>query len=320
LLMVMEDAKGLFQKAITQSGAIGFDIEVFKSESKRGSIEFLKELGVKSEDLPSIQNLNLETILKTCEKICSKARSSGKRIPFNPVIDGKYIKELPINSMRSGYSKDISLLTGSNKDEMRLFSVINPNFGKLTEEMMNKSFLTTIKAFGQSEEYTEKFINIYKELIKNRFDETPQNIIDAFNTDLVFRIPKILLMEALLSHQPKIYNYIFTWESPLGSPAVAGKLGASHALEIPFVFGTYKNPQIGLFSGTGVEADKLSKKIIDTWISFAKNGVPRSDSIPEWPSYRLDQRSTMLIGKEWNIVGDPMKDARLLWMDFLKIG
>ncbi|GAI37480.1 unnamed protein product, partial [marine sediment metagenome] len=105
--------------------------------------------------------------------------------------------------------------------------------------------------------------------------------------------------------------YIFTWPSP----AMGGKLGACHMIELPFIFSTLHKPKVDLFFGKGPDAENLSEKMMDTWVSFARNGNPNHDGIPEWPSYDIEKRSTMMFGKEIKIVEKPFEKERATWDD-----
>ena len=92
------------------------------------------------------------------------------------------------------------------------------------------------------------------------------------------------------------YAYLFTWESP----AFEGVLGSCHALEIPFVFGTLRNPVVQAFSGGGEDAFALSAPIRRAWTSFARTGVPECD---------LPGAGTVA-WEPWDPVGPPDHRAR----------
>jgi len=100
------------------------------------------------------------------------------------------------------------------------------------------------------------------------------------------------------------YNYLFCWKSP----AIGGKLGACHALEVGFVFGNYN----AAFGGSGPAADRLSRNIQDAWISFARTGNPSCESLGEWPKYFSD-RSTMIFDKNCRLENAPYEEERAVW-------
>ena len=61
---------------------------------------------------------------------------------------------------------------------------------------------------------------------------------------------------------------------------MGGMLGACHALELGFVFGTHGEPGMADFSGSGPAADALSERMMDAWLAFAKSGDPSTRERP----------------------------------------
>jgi para-nitrobenzyl esterase len=91
----------------------------------------------------------------------------------------------------------------------------------------------------------------------------------------VFRVPAVRLADAQSSHAP-VYGYEFAWPSP----ARHGALGACHAIELPFIFGTLAAPGMAAFSGSGPDAERLSGVMMDTWSAFARSGDPSNAADP----------------------------------------
>jgi carboxylesterase type B len=112
--------------------------------------------------------------------------------------------------------------------------------------------------------------------------------------------------EAEIQRQRKnsAYNYLFTWSSPL----LDGRLGACHALELGFLFGTYEEN----FSGAGPAADALARKIQDAWLAFAHTGDPSCESLGNWPAYG-DKRETMMLGERCGVEEAPHDEERRVW-------
>ncbi len=108
-------------------------------------------------------------------------------------------------------------------------------------------------------------------------------------------------------NQPCRLRYLFAHESP--TPG----LGACHAIEIPFVFGTLDKAGAPAFSGRGPEAEALSAKVMDAWIAFARSGSPSTADLPAWPAYDTAKRSTMLLGPECKVVQDYAAAERAAW-------
>ena len=64
--------------------------------------------------------------------------------------------------------------------------------------------------------------------------------------------------------------YRFSWRSPLHG----GKLGACHALDVPFALGTFALPKLRDFAGAGPEAERVAHAMMDAWVAFARSGDP----------------------------------------------
>jgi len=52
---------------------------------------------------------------------------------------------------------------------------------------------------------------------------------------------------------------------------------------------------------------------MDSWTSFARTGNPNHNGIPEWPSYGVGKRSTMIFDKEIKVVNGPLDEERAAW-------
>jgi para-nitrobenzyl esterase len=114
------------------------------------------------------------------------------------------------------------------------------------------------------------------------------------------------LAEAQAEHQPDTYHYMFDWESPVR------RLGACHALELPFVFGTLQAPGNERFAGSGPDAERLSQQMMDAWVAFARTGDPSCESAGAWPRYEAKNRRTMIFGKRTHVEEAPFESERAL--------
>ena len=303
-LLAMPAAKGLFNRAIPQSGAahkLGFNpvagIKVYENlledlEIKKGDIEALRKVPVEKFIVPQ------DTILRIQEGV----------LRLGPVVDKKTLPEHPLDAIRKSFAKDIDIFIGSNLDESKLWLMWTPQANELTEEKLLQNVNTLMSYSKKDENKSKELIEIYRKLRK-----TPRNIMDAISTDYMFRIPAIQLAEAQCEYQPNTYMYLFAWKSPMEG----GKYGAVHALELPFVFGLLGDKDIGFFPRKTDETQNLSEKMMDAWISFAHNGNPNHKNIPELPSYDKEKRSTIIFDNEITIEEDPYGNERMAWDSIL---
>ena len=153
--------------------------------------------------------------------------------------------------------------------------------------------------------YTPDLVEAYRNARAGRGDGTsPFELVSAILGDFMFRMPALRMVESQQHHGIPVYNYLFAWKSP----ALDGALGACHALDIGFVFGTYD----ALFCGRGTGADRLSRNMQDGWIAFARTGDPSCEGLGKWPRYG-EGRSTMILGRESSVKEAPYDDERRAW-------
>jgi para-nitrobenzyl esterase len=88
------------------------------------------------------------------------------------------------------------------------------------------------------------------------------------------------------------FAYRFDWRSSL----LGGIMGACHALDIGFTFGTHKKGIAGTFFGTGLAAEALADTMMDAWTSFARTGDPATQATGPWPRYDAQSRPTLIFG------------------------
>ncbi len=120
---------------------------------------------------------------------------------------------------------------------------------------------------------------------------TPRDLWVAIATEYVFRLPSVRLADAhAAAAGPGVgtYSYLFTWESPM----LDGYLGSCHALEIPFVFGTVREPgHPGVLRRGARRPGPVGGHAPDAWTSFARTGSPGA-----WPAWEPGLRPTQVLG------------------------
>lgn len=127
------------------------------------------------------------------------------------------------------------------------------------------------------------------------------HIHDGIQSVLRMRLPTARFAAHHASHQPATWHYLFDWESP----AMRGALGACHALEMPFVFGTLDAPTQDRFAGSGPEATRLIAQMLGAWATFARTGSPVVEGADAWPAFDDAARQTMILGRSCHVTNDP---------------
>jgi para-nitrobenzyl esterase len=269
-------------------------------------------VGIQKGDIKALRKISAYELVNAESKIWLE--KEGKKpwsVIIPPYIDGEYISEHPLDLIRKGAAAEVDLLIGTNLNETTAMKQKDPSATstEVDEEGMHNWIKLILESLGQDENKSEKLINAYRETRKDEGHLSTQKVLDAFFTDLEFHISAIRTAEAQSTRNPNTFMYLFTWPSPF----MGGKLGSCHLTEVPFVFGMLDIFYWRIFSGAGDEEKKLSEKIMDSWIAFARTGNPTHSNIPEWPKYNTEKRSTMILGKEITVVDDPYGKERMVW-------
>ncbi len=301
-LLAMPSARGLFHRAIVQSGAT---IRLREPDrAARLTDAVLKTLGLTSRDLGKLQSLPMEQLLAAVEPAVKAIGPAPlplfDRYPFGPVVDGTIVPQHPFDQGAPAVSADIPLLIGDMKDEMASFLARDDKVWHrtLTEPEMHD------RVASVAGKHTDHVIETYRRLYPGA--NAAERLI-ATLTDSNFRIRSLIVAE----HKTKqaaapVYMYSFEWETPVQG----GRLKAPHALDVPFTFDT-----IDLTNATDRSegAHRLAAAMSSTWAAFAHTGVPEHPSIPGWPAYDLANRATLMLDAACRIENDPRSETRQLW-------
>ncbi|MGQ0741814.1 MAG: carboxylesterase/lipase family protein [Alphaproteobacteria bacterium] len=281
-VLSMPSVRGLFRKAIIQSGPahVGYERE----KSARVARALLDELGISPKEAHKAAQAPYAAVVNAQLRVLADSRDGEDtrklgRMPFQPCIDCALLPERPIVPIRNGAAKDIPVLTGTTREEWKLFTAMHPGLRLMNTVNLERRLL---KSFGP--EKAKAMLAAYEE-------GSPFDRWNAIMTDRVFSIPAIRLLEAQGRHAP-VFAYRFDWKSKL----MGGIFGSCHALDIGYVFGTPRLRGAAKFFGAGPEADALSAAIMDSWIAFARTGNPSCKQSGEWLRYDSDSRQTIILG------------------------
>jgi para-nitrobenzyl esterase len=298
-LLSMPRAKGLFRRVIAQSGA-GHHV-ISPATGKRVGQYLAEKLGVEATRA-AIAAVSTDNLLKAQMALSADAfgnpdperwgEVAANLMPFEPVIDGDILPTRPIDSIVGGAGAGVDVLIGTNTDEEMLFMLPNGSINHINEDMLAGA----VAAYGLPVAET---IATYRAI---RPGASAGELLEAILTDWFFRIPAIRLAEAHSKGSGATYMYEFAWRSP----KFDGKLGACHALEVPFAFDTLDKEGFDQLLGNE-PPQQLADAMHAAWVAFAKGGDPG------WQRYDLDRRSTMRFDTKQELVEDPRSAERVLW-------
>ena len=305
-LLGMPNARGLFHKAIPQSGASNTANTV---EQHALVAEKLAEFtNVKRGDADALLALTPEQLLAASTRLSPGPGVPGDPsipgMPMQPVVDGTVLPRLSIDSVAAGSAAGVALLVGATSEEWKLFAAMDPTLLTLTDAQLEAKFQRRLGAA------TKPIIEAYRKARTSRGQPaTPRDIFMAIETDRIFRVPGIVLTETQAKHDARVFQYLYDWASPL----FGGMVGACHAVELGFVFGTHTDPGVRDFSGSGPAADALAEHTMDSWLAFARSGDPTTKALGRWPAYTSADRATMVFGEKTRLERAPFEEERRAW-------
>lgn len=302
-LLGVPAARGLFRRAIAQSGA-SHNFHTRESATQAAET-FLETLGVSPGDAAGqLPQIPASKLLDIQRQIFFRLSSTFGLLPFQPLVDDDVLPAPALDAIRAGNAEGVDVLVGSTCDEWKLFGMFDPDARTADAETIVEKLGGRIPGVDVA-----ALLATYARAREGRLPTDPASLFFAIETDRIFRLPAIRLAEAQRTHGEKLYMYRMDW----CSPALEGRLGACHAIELPFVFGTYAMPGAELFVGKGAEVRALADQMMDAWLGFARSGDPGHSGLPNWPRYELDGRETMTFGAESSLLSDPDSAERLVW-------
>jgi para-nitrobenzyl esterase len=283
-LLAMPAAKGLFHRAVIESGVSLRGIP--RDAANKSTEAFLAKLGLKPNQIDELQSMPVDRL--------TKALAGGR---FGAVVDGKTLPSNPFDPAAPEISANVPLLVGTVQTEVTFFP------GQQLDPIDDAALRERVKGtFHSGDADTDKIIAVYKAVdpsISN-IDVALESASDSFAwTNAITAAER----KGALGKAPA-YMYYFKWRSPVRD----GKLKAMHCMEIPFVF---DNPDAGKpMTGSGQDRYALAAKISAAWVAFARTGNPSQKGLA-WPAYNTVQRATMILDDKCEVVDDPRKNVRL---------
>ncbi len=287
-LMCMPAAKGLFNKAIIQSGTL--INQMTKEKSQALGLAVLEELGLTTNDVEKLDTISYMSIVKAGNEAISKI--SGPRKPgsptmfgFSPSADGEVLLQQPFSPGFADISKEIPLMIGTTLNELM------PTFYSEKDLTLEQAKERLAKIYGdRTNQYVELFAKAYP-------DYTPQDLISIDN---VFRPYTIRTADARSKEtSAPLYVYFLAWKSAVDDSTK----GSFHGLDIPLAFNNVDlRPD---WTGNTEEAWKMADLMSSAWLNFVKSGNPNVEGkLPVWEPYTEENGATMYFDRDCKIVNN----------------
>ncbi len=285
-LVVSPLARGLFQRAIGESGGLFEPVELaddFKLVgAEQAGREFVAQTNVRA--LPALRAMPASELIK---------------FRFNPhaVVDGYVLPRTPYEAYREGKQNDVDLLIGSNAREGRLFlndqAISVATFRRQLDHDFTGPIVLLVgpRSPANDQEARTSFVTFEGEM--------------RFGWDMW----AWARLQSAAGRRP-IFLYRYTQTSPYRVGDKQFGWGPSHGMEMPYVFDHLDQQSL-----PWTPKDRLLASLLSSyWTNFAKSGDPNEQGLPNWPRFTPARPVAMRLGE--TIAPGPIPDeADLLRID-----
>jgi para-nitrobenzyl esterase len=293
-LMGMPSAKGLFHKAIVQSGS-HYMRGLSAAEGLKLTEKLLAALEIRPADAASLATLPMDRLV---EGFAKSARGPGGAV-YRPVVDGRSLPSGPFAPDAPSLAMDIPMIIGTTATEMTLFTGTDKDAFDLDEAGLRKRVATLV-----AESDVDTVLASFR---ATRPEATPSDLYFAIITDTAYRRFAWVQSERKARQGgAKVWAYELVWKTPVDG----GKWRSPHSLDLAMVF-----DNVALSAsmvGTGPEPQKVADQMSAAWLAFAHTGDPNNAATVPWQAYDLGDRSTMVFDVESRVVKDFRGDERAL--------
>jgi para-nitrobenzyl esterase len=285
-LLGMPAARGLFHRAVIQSGSL----LTHASAAVTGAMAqaFVKQLGLTPASIDRIEHLPWAQLLAAQTAIGAHA--------FAPVLDDKHIPAHPSDDMAASHSDQVPLMISTTLDDAGIFF---DRFG-MTEQDLSAALSGGYgdKAMALQAAYRERFPR-----------KSPYLLYSQLMTDMGFRRFAHAQAENRVARQgAPVYSYLWEWTCP----AFDGKFGALHAMDVS---ASMYNERDGILGSGSSDAKLMCDSLSSSLLAFARTGNPNNPHIPHWPRFEISQRATLVFDRHTRVESDPHGALRRLWAE-----
>lgn len=286
-LLAMPAAKGLFHRAVVQSGS------GLRSGDPEAATQLaaavLEELGISKSNLHKLHELPAGALTAVQPAVQRRLAAPAGRLGWGPVLDGSTIPAHPFDPAAPAISANIPMLIGTCQNEM-VNGTDNPERETLTDPELTKRV-------------TERFPRNGREIIaayrKEYPKESPFGLWAAISAATARRNAITQAGRKAAQGAAPVYMYLYGWRTPM----LGGRIGTFHSSELTFVFDNAR--LCPHYCGSGSDALQLSRAMGEAWAGFARSGKPGHSGLPAWPGYDERTRATMVLNSPSVVCNDP---------------
>lgn len=276
LLMASPPAKGLFRRAIAESGSILLDYGAMPlAKAEQQGVKFA-ELAGAGNSPGAVKKLREASTEQLLEAFARYAGPGGVPESLMTAVDGRVLPNDPAKVFAAGRQTPAALIIGVNAREFQ---------GSADAAAMKKEIETD---YGDLAARALPLYGIKVSKAGKVTQAAPDPVLgkagDQFSTDTAFRCPSMMVADWNSKSGIPTYQYQFSRGVP-GHP----ETGAAHASEVIYVFGNLDEQSSGR-PNYQREDYAISKAMQAYWTNFAKTGSPDGPGLPPWPRYDAASR------------------------------
>ncbi|MDV4150854.1 carboxylesterase family protein [Clostridium sp. AL.422] len=289
ILMASPLAKGLFHRAIAESGAF------FSSESRESGGNPERKLSEAEKDGVEIQKSLEKTSISDMREMSAKdLLKLSKNQTIVPNIDGYVLPDTVYKIFKEGNQNDVPILVGSNSDEGSLLTLPWPATATVSADKFKD---IVAKRYGS---LADELLKLYPADSNNKAVESQVKI----STDHLFTW-QMNTWAKLQSKTGKSKAYYYYFDKVQPGPSRFKELGAYHSAEISYAYNNLDKIDLPY-----TEIDKKLSDIMSSyWINFATTGNPNGQSLPTWREYNEESDQAMRLGDKVEMIKTPNKSA-----------
>jgi para-nitrobenzyl esterase len=286
-LLGMPAARGLFHRAVVQSGSLVSHVP--REIGAQVAEAFIQKLGLTRSNIERIQDLPWTQLLA--------AQTAVGAHSFAPVLDGTHIPAHPLDAQAMSLSDHVPLIVSTTLDDAGLFF---DRFAMTEEELGD----TLLARYGAA--HGARLRQAYREHFPGK---SPYLLYAQIVTDAGFRRFAHAQAEGKAARRAApVYTYLWEWVCP----AYDGKFGAVHAMDVA---ASMHNERDAILGSGSADARRMCEMLGSTLLAFAKTGNPNNPHIPGWPHFDSLQRATLVFDRNTRIEHDPHAALRKLWLN-----
>jgi para-nitrobenzyl esterase len=274
----------LASRAAAQSGEAW---TLSREEASRVAGTLAAALGVDRADASTLRRVPTSALLAAQDRVTLQLFGQTGVMPFAPAVDDDLLDRPVLDGIVSGHEAGVALVIGTTRDELRLFP--DPTGPALDDERLARRVARLVPNRDAHDT-----VAAYRAALGTGVGNG--DVWEAVRTDARMRMPAIRLAEARAASGTPAFVYRFDWAAP--------GIGAAHAVDLPFTFGTFDREGWAPAVGHDPAAEALGARLRRAWAALAATGDPSQDGLP-WPPYETPRRAVMVFDRAVSVVDDP---------------